>query len=232
MGFVNMNSPEIRPIRECLPSERFIAAMQKYVNGEGNPKVSIIGNNTMRDVMRSVNEIPSQTYSFEIEFYGHNGTGHKAYLVSGIEKGLVAGEFLKSSDFGLETKERTVTIKQGRGIVILQKHAVDQNGNIIPDVVEEFAVVKVTTGEQIIIPSGYFYALVNTNKDDVLVAQHSSPRIKDSGNPNSQVLRNMRGFAYRVVAADSHVCLEPNKNYKKIKTLKDGKIPSVGQNLD
>ena len=238
MGFVNMSSPEMRP-REFRPSsESFFAAMQRYggvEEGEGSRKVSVIGANVMQAVMRFRNGIPSQAHSFEVDFSDDtsgNRTNHNTHLVTGVEKGLVAGEFMRSRDFGLKNQERTVTIKQGRGIVMLQRHASDTSSNIAPDVVEEFKAVKVSAGEQILIPPGYFYALVNTNNDAVLVAQHNGSRIEDDGNPNSQGLRDMHGFAFRVVAVDSHVCLERNTNYKEVKTCNNGGMLFSDQNLD
>lgn len=54
----------------------------------------------------------------------------------------------------------------------------------------------------------------------------------EKGKVGREVLRDMGGFAYRVVAADSHACLEPNTRYKIVKAANNSNLPYFGQNLD
>ncbi len=217
------------------PSERFLVAMQRYAGtAEEKPPVSVIGDSQMRNVMRTPEGIPSQVYYFELRHGTNNGDGRDGDLITGIEIGKAAGEFMKTSDYGLADTNRTIKIKEGQGIVLMQKNAPGLNGSVISDVVEEFETIQVNKGQEVVIPPGFFYALVNPNRENILVVQHSEPRIKDhkSDNPNSEAIRAKHGFAYRVVAADSHVCLQPNKNYREVKKFQNGGIPLFGENLD
>lgn len=178
----------------------------------------------MQDVMQTPNRIPSQVYYFEV---------NHGDVVTGVEKGKVAGEFIRTGDYSLADINRIIKIEEGQGIVLVQKNATDANGNLIPDMVEEFEAIQVNKGQEVVVSPGSFYALVNTDRENILVARHSG-RSKNSlsNNPNSQILKEMGGFAYRIVAADSHVCLQPNKNYKEVKELKNDGIPRFGENLD
>ena len=143
---------------------------------------------------------------------------------------------MRSSDYGIADTDRTIEIKEGRGIILMQKNARDQNNNVIPDVVEEFEVKHVNKRQELEVPRGFFYALVNTSRDSILVAQHTGRSKEDSSsnNPNNNALKLMRGFAYRIVAADSHVCFQLNIKYmeENILKFKSGGIRRFGQNLD
>jgi len=225
------------PTRDVrAPSESFLVAMEKYAGtAEEIPSVSVIGDSHMRNVMRTPGCIPFQVYYFELNHGTNNGNGRDGDVITGIEKGKVFGEFIKTSDYGTADADRTIEIKEGRGVILVQKNATDQHGDIIPDVVEEFEAKQIHKGQKVVIPRGSFYAFVNPDRDEVLVAKHSGRSDKNpSENPNSQALIGMRGFAYRVVACDSHVCLQPNEEYIKqnILKFKNGGIPLFGENLD
>lgn len=226
-----MSRVEIPPIGDSRrESESFLAAVQKYAGGaEGHPSVSVIGDNRMRDVMRAQEPTPPKTYYFEFEenHSSNNGNGRDGDIITGVDRGTVAGEFIRTSDYGLANTNRAIEIKEGQGIVFVQKNATDLNGDVIPDIVEEFQAIQVEKEQEIIVPPGSFYTLVNTDKNKVLVVRHSGLSKKNSppNNPNSQALRKMRGFAYYLIQYNGKPAFVINTLYNEVRSNDFGGIP-------
>jgi len=142
------------------------------------------------------------------------------------EPGTVSGEYIKTyGHYHVGRLDETYWIIYGEGIALLQKLAIDENGQMIPDVVEEFKAIRVKTGDEVYMPPGYGHLLVNTGKTYFVTVDDSPVDFgekKDEasmpGHANYSLVQKMRGFAYYVVEnTNGQPALKKNQNYKEIK---------------
>jgi len=142
------------------------------------------------------------------------------------EPGTVSGEYIKTyGHYHVGRLDETYWIIYGEGIALLQKLAIDENGQMIPDVVEEFKAIRVKTGDEVYMPPGYGHLLVNTGKTYFITVDDSPVDFgekKDEssmpGHANYSLVQKMRGFAYYVVEnTNGQPALKKNQNYKEIK---------------
>src|SRR3989344_2371824 len=78
------------------------------------------------------------------------------------EPGTISGEYIKTyGHYHVGDLDETYWILYGQGVALLQKLAVDGQGNMIPDMVEEFKAIQVKTGDSVYMPSGYGHLVVN-----------------------------------------------------------------------
>jgi oxalate decarboxylase/phosphoglucose isomerase-like protein (cupin superfamily) len=140
------------------------------------------------------------------------------------EPGKISGEYIKTyGHIHRGNLSETYWFIYGEGIALLQKHASSQDGELIPDVVEEFKAIPVKAGDNLFIPAGYGHLVVNTG-DTYFVTADDSPVNFDEENPVSlpghadyEIVKKMHGFAYYVVDNNGKPALVKNKNYKEIK---------------
>lgn len=151
------------------------------------------------------------------------------------EPGTVAGEYIKTyGHYHIGQLDETYWIIFGQGIALLQKLAVDKNGQMIADLVDEFKALVVKSGDEIYMPPGYGHLLVNTGSTYFVTADNSPVDFgekKDEasmpGHADYEPVKKMRGFAYYVVEHQGKPALVKNKLYQKIKKQDLGGLPVV-----
>ncbi|MFA6005120.1 MAG: glucose-6-phosphate isomerase family protein [Patescibacteria group bacterium] len=140
------------------------------------------------------------------------------------EPGTVSGEYIKTyGHYHVGDLEETYWVLFGQGVVLLEKLAVDKEGNMIHDVVEEFKAIPVKAGDSVHINSGYGHLVANVGSTYFVTAD-DSPVNFDEANPVSmpghadyESVRATKGFAYYVVEHEGKPALKKNPNYKEIK---------------
>lgn len=140
------------------------------------------------------------------------------------EPGTVGGEYVKTyGHYHIGDLDETYWIIYGEGIALLQKLALDENGNMIPDVVEEFKAVFVKMGDSVYMPPGHGHLVVNigptyfATADDSPVDFEERDPVSLPGHADYSLVQKMKGFAYYVVEHEGKPALVKNKNYKEIK---------------
>jgi glucose-6-phosphate isomerase len=139
------------------------------------------------------------------------------------EPGMVGREYIKTyGHYHVGKLDETYKFISGVGIALLQKLAVDEKGNMIPDIVEEFKAIPVKVRDEIFIPANYGHLVANIGQD-FLVTSDDSPVNFEEVNPASlpghadyELVKQMRGFAYYVVENNGNPALVKNKLYKEI----------------
>lgn len=139
------------------------------------------------------------------------------------EPGTISGEYIKTyGHYHVGELAETYWFIYGQGIALLQKLAVDADGNMIADEVEEFKAVYANPGEEIFIPANYGHLVVNIGSTYFVTAD-DSPVNFDENNPVSmpghadyKMVQQMQGFAYYVVEHEGKPALKRNAKYKSI----------------
>jgi len=140
------------------------------------------------------------------------------------EPGMVGREYIKTyGHYHIGKLDETYKFISGEGIALLQKLAVDEKGNMIVNIVEEFKAIPVKVGDELFIPAGCGHLVSNTGLD-FLVTSDDSPVNFTEVNPASlpghadyELVKQMRGFAYYVVENNDKPALVKNKLYKEIR---------------
>ncbi len=142
--------------------------------------------------------------------------------------GTVDGEYIKTyGHYHVGNFAETYWVLYGEGIALLQKRALDSNGNPIDDEIEDFKAIPVKAGDEVFMPSGYGHLVVNTGKTYFVTADDSFVDFIDSksqsgneasmpGHADYEPLKKLQGFAYYVVEKDGKPTLVKNENYKKV----------------
>jgi oxalate decarboxylase/phosphoglucose isomerase-like protein (cupin superfamily) len=140
------------------------------------------------------------------------------------EPGTISGEYIKAyGHYHVGKLDETYWIIFGEGVALLQKLAVDANGKMIPDVVEEFKAIVVKQGDEIYMPEGYGHLVVNTGDVYFATADNSPVNFEEKdpvslpGHADYELVKQMQGFAYYVVEHEGKPALVKNKKYKEIK---------------
>ena len=139
------------------------------------------------------------------------------------EPGTVGNEYIKTyGHYHVGDLDETYWILFGEGIALLQKRAVDEKGNELADVIEEFKAIKVKPGNEIYMPSGYGHLVANTGKTYLVTADTSPVDFEEKdpaslpGHADYQPVQQMKGFAYYVVEKNGQPVLKKNPLYKEI----------------
>ena len=185
----------------------------------------------MQEVLMDPSAVGPSIHYYMIRGDMKNGRGNN---ITVWEPGTVGKEYIKTyGHYHVGKLDETYKFISGEGIALLQKLAVDQNGNMIPDVVEEFKAIPVKVGDDLFIPSGYGHLVVNTGTD-FLVTSDDSPVNFTEVNPASlpghadyELVKQMRGFAYYVVESDGKPALIKNKLYKEIRKAELAGLPII-----
>lgn len=140
------------------------------------------------------------------------------------EPGTISGEYIKTyGHYHIGKLDETYWIIFGTGIALLQKLAVDEKGNMIPDVVEEFKAVPVKQGDQVYMAEGYGHLVVNTGSTYFVTADDSPVDFEERdpvslpGHADYKLVQQMKGFAYYVIDNNGQPALKKNPKYKEIK---------------
>lgn len=150
------------------------------------------------------------------------------------EPGTVSGEYVKTyGHYHVGNLNETYWFTFGEGIALLQKLAVDDKGEMIADMVEEFKAVRVKAGDSLFIPASYGHLVANVGKTYFVTADDSPVDFEDRdpaglpGHADYQLVKQMQGFAYYVVEHQGKPALKINPRYKKIISIDIGDIPVI-----
>jgi len=140
------------------------------------------------------------------------------------EPGTISGEYIKTyGHYHIGKLDETYWIIFGEGVALLQKLAIDEKGQMIPDVVEEFKATVVKQGDRLYMPPGYGHLVVNYGSTYFVTADSSPVDFEEHdpvslpGHADYLLVKQMRGFAYYVVEHEGKPALVRNKLYKEIK---------------
>jgi oxalate decarboxylase/phosphoglucose isomerase-like protein (cupin superfamily) len=123
------------------------------------------------------------------------------------ESGLVGNEYIKAyGHYHVNDFEETYTMLAGEGMILLQSPIIDHS-------IDYFKVIKVKTGDIIVIPPRMGHLALNTSKT-WLVTSDDSPT--DLGHANYEPIREMKGFAYYVIEKDGKPDFIKNPFYKNV----------------
>jgi glucose-6-phosphate isomerase, archaeal len=170
-----------------------------------------------------------------VHYYMIRG-GAKQKNITVWEPGTVSGEYIKTyGHYHVGLIEETYWFIYGEGIALLQKLAIDEKGEMIPDDVLEFKAIPVSAGQSLFIPSGYGHLVVNVGESYFVTADDSPVNFeeKDStslpGHADYKPVQEMHGFAYFVIEHDGKPVLKKNPRYvKKIDKEDFGGLQVVG----
>ncbi len=158
-----------------------------------------------------------------IHYYMIRG-GKEQKNITVWEPGTISGEYIKTyGHYHVGKLDETYWIIFGTGVALLQKLAVDEKGQMIADVVEEFKAISVKQGDQVYMPAGYGHLVVNTGTTYFVTADDSPVDFEEKdpvslpGHADYQLVKQMKGFAYYVVEHEGKQALIKNKLYKEIK---------------
>ena len=150
------------------------------------------------------------------------------------EPGMVSGEYMKTyGHYHVGKLDETYWILFGEGVALLQKLALDAQGVMIPDVVEEFKAVRVKTGDSVYMPEGYGHLVANVGStyfvtaDDSPVNFDEAHAVSRPGHADYEPVKKMQGFAYYVVEHEGKPALRKNMNYTEIKKTDFGGLPML-----
>ncbi|MEK9143730.1 MAG: glucose-6-phosphate isomerase family protein [Patescibacteria group bacterium] len=148
------------------------------------------------------------------------------------EPGTISGEYIKTyGHYHVGKLDETYWILYGDGIALLQKLAVDAQGIMILDVVEEFKAVRVKTGDSVYMPEGYGHLVANVGPmyfvtaDDSPVNFNENNAVSMPGHADYEPVKKMQGFAYYVVEHEGKPALVKNGKYKEIRKTDFGGLP-------
>jgi len=169
-----------------------------------------------------------------IHYYMIRG-GKEQRNITVWEPGTVSGEYIKTyGHYHVGDLDETYWIIFGEGIALLQKLALDEKGEMIADVVEDFKAIPVKIGDDVYMPAGYGHLVVNTGTTYFVTAD-DSPVNFDEANPVSMpghadytLVQQMQGFAYYVVEHEGKPALRRNKKYKEIRKQDLAGLPVIG----
>jgi len=159
-----------------------------------------------------------------IHYYMIRG-GKEQKNITVWEPGTVNGEYIKTyGHYHIGQLDETYLVLYGEGIALIQKLALDERGNIIPDVVEEFKAMVVKKGDEIYMAPGQGHLLVNTGKTYFVTIDNSPVSFSDKkdeasmpGHADYEPVKKMQGFAYYVVDNNGKPALKKNPKYREIK---------------
>lgn len=140
-----------------------------------------------------------------------------------LEPGTISGEYIKTYGHYHIGLEETYSILFGEGIVLLQKLALDENGNMVSGIVEEFKAFQVKPGNEVFMPSFWGHLLVNIGETYFVTEDNTDVNFDDKTPQNAknyadyEPVKKMQGFAYYVVEKDEKPAFKRNPNYKEIR---------------
>lgn len=185
-------------------------------------------NEKMQEVLMDPAGVGPAVYYYMIR----GGSNQKNITV--WEPGTISSEYIKTyGHYHIGNLDETYWFLYGEGVALLQKLAVDGNGMMIPDVVEEFKAVLVKAGENLFIPASYGHLVANVGKTYFVTADDSPVDFEDHdpaslpGHADYELVKQMHGFAYYVVEHDGRPALKKNPRYKAIHQQELSGLPVI-----
>lgn len=182
----------------------------------------------MQDVLMDPNGIGPAIHYYMIR----GGVEQKNTTV--WEPGTISGEYIKTyGHYHVGDLSESYIIAYGQGIALLQKLAEDDQGNMIPDVVEEFKAIPVTTGQEIFMPAKFGHLLANTGRTYFVTIDDSPVDFEDRdpssfpGHADYSPVKQMRGFAYYIIEHEGKPALKKNPLYKTIQKEELNGLPVI-----
>lgn len=182
----------------------------------------------MQDVLMDPNGVGPAIHYYMIR----GGVDQKNITV--WEPGTISGEYIKTyGHYHVGSLSETYWITYGEGVALLQKLAEDENGELIPDEVEEFKAIQVKSGDEVFMPEKFGHLVANTGKTYFATADDSPVDFEDRdpssfpGHADYELVKKMRGFAYFVVEHEGKPALKRNPLYKSIKKEDLGRLPVI-----
>ncbi len=157
----------------------------------------------------------------EIHYHMIRG-GKNQRNITILEPGTISGEYIKTYGHYHVGIAETYSILFGKGIVLLQKPALNEQGNMIYDVVSEFKAIQVNIADEVFMPSRWGHLLVNIGKTYFVTEDNTDVSFDDKAPQNAinyadyKPVKKMQGFAYYVVEHEGKPVLKRNPKYKKI----------------
>lgn len=150
------------------------------------------------------------------------------------EPGTVSGEYIKTyGHYHVGNLDETYWILYGEGIALLQKLVLNKNGEMIPNIVDEFKAIPVSKNDGTYMPSGYGHLLVNIGSTYFVTADDSPVDFEEvdpvslPGHADYQLVKKMRGFAYYVIEHKGKPALLRNKLYKEVRKMDLGGLSII-----
>lgn len=150
------------------------------------------------------------------------------------EPGTISGEYIKTyGHYHVGKLDETYWVIYGQGVALLQKLAVDANGNMVDDIVEEFKAISVKAGDSVYMPTGFGHLVANTGTTYFVTADDSPVNFDEvdpaslPGHADYEPVKRMQGFAYYVVEHQGKPALKRNPKYKEIKKEDLGRLQIV-----
>ena len=150
------------------------------------------------------------------------------------ECGKVGDEYIKTyGHYHIGDLSETYWIIFGEGVALLQKLKESENGELIPDEVEEFKAIPVKTGDTVFMPPKWGHLVVNIGETYFATADDSPVNFGDKdpssfpGHADYEPVKKMKGFAYYVVEKYGKPALKRNPLYKSIEKEDLGGLPVI-----
>lgn len=150
------------------------------------------------------------------------------------EPGTVSGEYIKTyGHYHVGKLDETYWFIFGTGVVLLQKLAVNETGEMITDEVSEFKAIPVSAGQKLFIAAGYGHLVANVGSTFFVTADDSPVDFAEHdlvslpGHADYKLVQKMQGFAYYVVEHHGKPALKRNPQYKKIEKEEFNGLPVV-----
>jgi len=182
----------------------------------------------MKDVLMDPSGIGPEIHYYMIR----GGSDQKNTTV--WEPGTISGEYIKTyGHYHVGDLSETYWIVYGQGIALVQKLAEDENGKMIPDVVEEFKAIPVKAGQEVFMASKFGHLLVNTGETYFVTIDDSPVDFEDRdpssfpGHADYEPVKKMQGFAYYVVEHNGQPALKKNPRYSAIQKEDLGGLPVI-----
>jgi oxalate decarboxylase/phosphoglucose isomerase-like protein (cupin superfamily) len=150
------------------------------------------------------------------------------YDIFVVPYGLLGVEYIKTHIFYNDPVEGkydcVIEVLSGELTVLLQRNT--DRGNVLSfdTFVENVYIVKLKKGEQLVIPTGYFYTFINTSSAPVVFSKitHKNKSVLDYSK-----IKRERGLAFYLISKNARIEIVPNPKYKvegTVETLTHGKI--------
>ncbi|MCL4375148.1 hypothetical protein M1523_04800 [Patescibacteria group bacterium] len=167
-------------------------------------------------------------------FYYMIRGGHNQKNITVWEPGKVGGEYIKTyGHYHVGDLDENYWVLLGTGVAVLQKLAVNDRGQTIPDRVAEFRALCVKSGDRIYMPPGYGHLLTNTGDTFLVTADDSPVNFKNQneagspGHADYATVRQTRGFAFYVVEHEGKPALVKNPRFHEVTKLETGGLPTI-----
>lgn len=137
-----------------------------------------------------------------------------------LEPGMAGEEYIKTlGHYHAYDFTETYRVLDGEALMLLQKRKVDSAGNVIVNEIEEFKVVRLSAGDEIVLPLGFGHSLVNIGST-FLITRDDSPSDPEATakrpHADYKPISDLHGLAFYVVNRGGKTVLVKNPNYSSI----------------